>query len=99
MPEFEGNAPDFMDRYMRERLVELAFEDHRFGMSDAEKRNEFFAAIKTAKLTKSSDGIILTRGQRNRGWDDKYYLFPIPFTEIQKTINSCRIRVGKTTMI
>jgi len=85
MPEFEGNAPDFMDRYMRERLVELAFEDHRFwDVRRWKKGNEFFAAIKTAKLTKSSDGIILTRGQRNRGWDDKYYLFPIPFTEIQK---------------
>lgn len=29
MPEFKGNA-DFEERYMRERMVELAFEGHRF---------------------------------------------------------------------
>ncbi len=85
MPDFQGGDSDFMSRYMRERMIELAFEDHRFwDVRRWKKGNEFFAAVKTANLTRSSDGIILTRGQRVRGWDDKYYFFPIPFTEIQK---------------
>lgn len=89
MPEFEGNNPQFLNRYMRERMVELAFEDHRFwDVRRWKKGNELFSTIKTANLTKSSDGkFTLTRGQQNRGWDDKYYLFPIPFTEIQKNKN------------
>ncbi|OPZ32204.1 MAG: SusD family protein [Bacteroidetes bacterium ADurb.BinA174] len=85
MPNFQGNDPSFMNKYMRERMIELAFEDHRFwDVRRWKKGNEFFATVKTANLTKSSDGIILTRGQRARGWEDKYYFFPIPFTEIQK---------------
>jgi hypothetical protein len=85
MPIFQGNDPNFLNRYMRERMIELAFEDHRFwDVRRWKKGNEFFAVVKTANLAKSTDGIILTRGQRPRGWDDKYYFFPIPFTEIQK---------------
>lgn len=30
MPHFEGNPANFLERYERERLIELAFEDHRF---------------------------------------------------------------------
>lgn len=86
MPEWQGNDPNFLNRLMREKMIEFAFEDHRFwDVRRWKKGNEFFATIKTAQLTRSSDGAItLTREQRNRGWDDKYYLFPIPFTEIQK---------------
>lgn len=86
MPNFEGNDPHFMDRYMRERFVELAFEDHRFwDVRRWKKGNDFFATINTADLTKSTDGTVtLTRSRQQRGWNDKYYFFPIPFTEIQK---------------
>ena len=86
MPDFEGNDPSFLNRYMGERMVELAFEDHRFwDVRRWKKGSEFFASVKTANLTKSSNGdISLSRGQRVRGWEDKYYFFPIPFTEIQK---------------
>lgn len=89
MPHFTGNDPDFLNRYMKERMVELSFEDHRFW--DVRRwlmGNEYFSSIKTANLNKSANGIItLTRGLKVRGWDNKYNLFPIPFTEIQKNNN------------
>lgn len=85
MPDFVGDDPNFLKRFMREKMVEFAFEDHRFwDVRRWKKGKEFFATIKTVNLTKSSDNITLTRGQLSRGWDDKYYFFPIPFTEIQK---------------
>lgn len=86
MPHFTGNDPKFLNRYMNERMVELAFEDHRFwDVRRWKKGNEYFSSIDIANLNKSANGkVTLTRGQKARGWDDKYYLFPIPFTEIQK---------------
>jgi len=86
MPHFTGNDPNFLNRYMKERMVELAFEDHRFwDVRRWKKGNDMFATVKIADLTKSTDGsIILTRAQQDRGWNDKYYFFPIPFAEIQK---------------
>lgn len=89
MPKFTGEDANFLNRYMRERMVEFAFEDQRFwDVRRWKKGNEFFSAIKIADLTRATDGTVtLTRGQQQRGWDDKYYLFPIPFTEIQKNNN------------
>ena len=85
MPHFTGNDPNFLTRYIKERMVELAFEDHRFwDVRRWKMGKEFFATVQIADLTKSSGTILLTRGQQNRGWDDKYYFFPIPFSEIQK---------------
>ena len=86
MPHFIGNDGTFMQRYKRERMIELAFEDHRFwDVRRWKQGSELFTTIKTSTLQKASDGTItLTRGQKVREWDDKYYLFPIPFTELQK---------------
>jgi hypothetical protein len=86
MPHFTGNDPNFLTRYTKERMVELAFEDHRFwDVRRWKMGKEFFNTVQIADLTKSANGtIILTRGQQNRVWDDKYYFFPIPFSEIQK---------------
>lgn len=86
MPHFTGNNADFLDKYMKERMVELAFEDHRFwDVRRWLKGNEYFATINVAHLNKSANGnITLSREKIARGWDNKYYLFPIPFTERQK---------------
>jgi len=59
MPNFKGNDPNFMNRYMRERMIELAFEDHRFwDVRRWKKGNEFFAVVKPLtwqnRLTESS---------------------------------------------
>ncbi|MDR0543477.1 MAG: RagB/SusD family nutrient uptake outer membrane protein [Dysgonamonadaceae bacterium] len=85
MPHFSGTA-DFMDRYIRERMVELAFEGHRFwDVRRWKKGADFFKNVKVAKLTKGSNGdILLKRETKTRLWDEKYNLFPIPFTERQK---------------
>jgi hypothetical protein len=86
MPHWEGEDSDFLNKYYDERFVELAFEDHRFWDVRRWKMGaEYFSTINTVKLSKKADGtILLNREQKNRGWDDKYYLFPVPFSEIQK---------------
>ncbi|MDR1258170.1 MAG: RagB/SusD family nutrient uptake outer membrane protein [Tannerellaceae bacterium] len=84
MPEFSGTS-GFEERYMRERMVELAFEDHRFWDVRRWRRgNDFFAGITVAGLRLEGGDVILTREAGARRWDDKYYLYPIPQSEIQK---------------
>ncbi len=86
MPDFNGNDGEFLVRYMNERMVELAFEDHRFwDVRRWKKGAEFFNTIKIVNLDKGIDqSIVMTRDEINRGWDEKYNFFPIPFSEIQK---------------
>lgn len=84
MPEFTGSA-GFMERYRRERMVELAFEDHRFWDVRRWKiGNSAFASVQGADLKLVNGDVMLSRKTIARGWDDKYYLFPIPQSEIQK---------------
>ena len=84
MPLFEA-SDDFIERYRRERMVELAFEDHRFWDVRRWKiGDEAFASIQVADLKRENGDIMLYRETLNRGWNDKYYLFPIPQSEIQK---------------
>jgi hypothetical protein len=86
MPDFDADDNEFLNRYMNERMVELAFEDHRFwDVRRWKKGADFFASVKTVDLDLSgSESIVATRDEITRGWDDKYYFFPIPFSEIQK---------------
>jgi hypothetical protein len=88
MPHFSGNS-NFEERYMRERMVELAFEGHRFwDIRRWKKGADFFQNIRIAKIIKNSNGdIVLERGIKNRLWNEKYNLFPIPFAERQKNGN------------
>jgi len=87
MPLFEGNA-GFEQRYMRERMVELAFEDHRFwDVRRWKKGAEFFSNIGVAQLRRNGNDIVLNRVTQKRVWDEKYNLFPIPLTERQKNPN------------
>lgn len=84
MPEFTGSV-GFMERYRRERMVELAFEDHRFWDVRRWKiGNSAFASVQGADLKLVNGDVMLSRKAIARGWDDKYYLFPIPQSEIQK---------------
>lgn len=86
MPHFQGNPTDFLERYERERLVEFAFEDHRFW--DVRRwmmGSHYFTGVQGAKLEKENNGdIILTRFTLPRQWDEKYNLFPIPHSERNK---------------
>ena len=89
MPLFgtETNDDVWLERYRRERMVELAFEGHRFWdvrrWRLADDKNLFSNVIKTVKV--SRDGTVTRGPEINRGgWQDKYYLYPIPFGELQK---------------
>lgn len=85
MPKFTENGAAWVERYERERLVELAFENHRFwDVRRWKKGAQYFKNIKVATI--SSD-LVLTRSNVVRTWDDKFNLFPIPQSEIQKNSN------------
>ena len=87
MPHWTGNA-DWKNRYERERMVELAFEDHRFWDIRRWKKGEQQKDIQVVNLTKDASGnLILKRSTVNRGWNNKFYFFPIPFSELNKNKN------------
>ena len=87
MPNFSGNA-GFEERYMRERMVELAFEDHRFwDVRRWKKGQEFFVNIGVANLELQGSDVILKRTTKVRQWNDKYYFFPIPQSELNQNKN------------
>lgn len=82
MPEFkEDGGDEWVERYERERLVELAFENHRFWDVRRWKKGEkYFKNIAVATIT--DGGNTLTRTIKTRNWDEKYNLFPIPQSEM-----------------
>ena len=85
MPKFKEDGDAWVERYERERLVELAFENHRFwDVRRWKKGPQYFRTIQAASI--SSD-LKLTRVSVARQWDDKYYFYPIPQTEIKKNPN------------
>ena len=91
MPAFSiGMSNDeFWEAYKKERMVELAFEGHRFWdvrrWKEAEK---YFTSINEVKITDNGSGnYTYTLQTVNRTWKDAYYLFPIPQTERMKNPN------------
>lgn len=89
MPDFpEGmSSSDFWSRYKNERMVELAFEGHRFW--DVRRWKEGgFTSIGRMLITKNSDdSFTYTRSIKALVWDDKMYFYPIPDSEIRKNSN------------
>lgn len=89
MPDFpEGmSSSDFWSRYKNERMVELAFEGHRFW--DVRRWKEGgFTSIGRMLITKNSDdSFTYTRSIKALVWDDKMYFYPIPVSEIRKNPN------------
>lgn len=79
----DAEADAFWERYKNERMVELAFEGHRFwDVRRWKEGGKHFKAITEMKLTLNGDGsIAYARKEVPRQWDDKMYLFPIPQTE------------------
>lgn len=81
-------ADTFWKKYQNERMVELAFEGHRFYDLRRWKEGDKLKSITEMKLTKNEDGSIrYERKVVNRVWDEKMYFFPIPQTEIMKNPN------------
>ena len=85
MPEFTEDGEAWVARYERERMVELAFENHRFwDVRRWKKGPQYFRTVQVAEISPS---LLLTRATVNRQWDDKYYFYPIPMSELKKNAN------------
>ena len=85
MPEFTEDGEAWVAHYERERMVELAFENHRFwDVRRWKKGPQYFRSIQVAEISPS---LLLTRATVNRQWDDKYYFYPIPMSELKKNAN------------
>lgn len=79
----------FWKKYENERMVELAFEGHRFYDVRRWKEGHKLATITEMKITKNNDGTFsYTRKAVHRGWDDKMYFFPISKSELLKHTNA-----------
>ena len=85
MPKFTEDGDAWVERYERERLVELAFENHRFwDVRRWKKGPQYFKSIQVATISSS---LQLTRSATARQWDDKFYFYPIPQTELKRNPN------------
>lgn len=90
MPALEAGLSndEFWKQYTNERMVELAFEGHRFWDVRRWKEGETFKSITRMKITLNEDGTYTyTRETQSRQWDDKMYFFPIPQSERMKNPN------------
>jgi len=85
MPKFTEDGEAWVERYERERLVELAFENHRFwDVRRWKKGPQYFRTIQVASISADKK---LTRSELTRQWNDKYYFYPIPQSELKKNPN------------
>ena len=90
MPAFESGMSNdkFWEKYKNERMVELAFENHRFwDVRRWKEADKYFKNIVEMQITQDGDGFKYTRNTVTRQWDDKMYLFPIPQSERMKNPN------------
>ena len=85
MPKFTEDGEAWVQRYERERLVELAFENHRFwDVRRWKKGAQYFKTIQVATISPS---LQLTRSTVTRQWDEKFNFYPIPQSELRKNEN------------
>lgn len=85
MPKFTEDGEAWVQRYERERLVELAFENHRFwDVRRWKKGAHYFKNIQVANI---SNDLMLTRSTKTRQWYEKFNFYPIPQTELKKNPN------------
>ena len=86
LPEGMSNA-DFWETYKKERMVELAFEGHRFW--DVRRWKEGgVTSLDRMVITQNSNGTFTyTRQTKQLVWNDRMYLYPIPESEIRKNPN------------
>lgn len=69
----------------KERMAELAFEDHRFWDIRRWKIGSETTKIKRVAISKADTGLSFEYSiTSNRSWDDKMYFYPIPHAEITK---------------
>ena len=85
MPKFTEDGDAWLARYERERMVELAFENHRFW--DVRRWKKGAQYFKTVQVANISANLQLTRSTVTRQWDEKYNFYPIPQSELKKNPN------------
>ena len=85
MPKFTEDGDAWLARYERERMVELAFENHRFW--DVRRWKKGAQYFKTVQVANISAKLQLTRSTVTRQWDEKYNFYPIPQSELKKNPN------------
>ncbi|MBR3388770.1 MAG: RagB/SusD family nutrient uptake outer membrane protein [Bacteroidales bacterium] len=85
MPKFKEDGDAWVARYERERMVELAFENHRFW--DVRRWKKGAQYFKTVQVADISANLQLTRSTVTRQWDEKYNFYPIPQSELKKNPN------------
>lgn len=91
LTEAQASERGFWNCYEKERMVELAFEGHRFWDLRRWKEGDKLKSITEMHITKNGTGddatYTYTRKVVSRVWDDKMYLFPIPLSETLKNKN------------
>ena len=80
---------EFWEKYKKERMVELAFEGHRFwDVRRWKEADKYFTEIERMNIVSNGDGTFTYQRETvSRRWDDKMYLYPIPQTERMKNPN------------
>ena len=89
MPAFPLNMSNdaFWEAYKKERMVELAFEGHRFWDVRRWKEGGFNSIARVVITKNTDDSFTYTRNTKSLVWDDKMYFFPIPQSEKSKNHN------------
>lgn len=87
MPGFPAGMTqaDFRTKLRNERMVELAFEDHRFWDIRRWKMGSSTTTIRGVNITRDATTLALTYTPKVveiRNWDDKMYWYPIPQIEM-----------------
>ena len=81
---------EFMKLLRHERMVELAFEGHRFwDVRRWKEADKYFVNIEGLQISKTGDNTAYSYSTvvNTRQWDDKMYFFPIPQSERMKNPN------------
>lgn len=89
MPEFPSGMSnaDFWTRYKKERMVELAFEGHRFWDIRRWKEGGITSISRMGITLNVNQTLTYTKTTKSLVWEDKMYFYPIPDSEIRKNTN------------
>lgn len=102
MPPVTATGEELLNKIYHERMIELAFEGHRYfdvrRWKIAEKTET--THIMGQEIIKNDDGTFtynrhpLTQDSRKNEWKDAFYRLPIAFSEIQRSNNSLEQNSG-----
>ena len=102
MPPVTASGEELLNKIYHERMIELAFEGHRYfdvrRWKIAEKTET--THIMGQEIIKNDDGTFtynrhpLTQDSRKNEWKDAFYRLPIAFSEIQRSNNSLEQNSG-----